>query len=293
MKKLFLLLLIVPFYFVSCSDDDDISNKDIKLFVSNESDFISVYLQGDGIVIDWGDGETETTENLKKPTLFSHRYEKAGNYTVSISTDELVVFSVDAYTVDNIDWGHSSLLDSLSISHLDVKSFDTRKYPNLRFLSIFNSPELTSLDLNAAARLKTLVVTETSITNLDLSKNAKLTYLQCNKNKLQSLDLKGNLDLTYVYCKENEISSIDISKNQKLGWLICDNNKLESLDLSNNPLIGVINVTYCNFSTDALNSMFTSLPKDGNARGVYVANNPGSLTCDPSIASAKGWIVNK
>jgi hypothetical protein len=44
-------------------------------------------------------------------------------------------------------------------------------------------------------------------------------------------------------------------------------------------------------TTEVINDLFTQLPPTNKTATLYVANNPGSATCDPSIATAKGYTV--
>lgn len=46
----------------------------------------------------------------------------------------------------------------------------------------------------------------------------------------------------------------------------------------------------CNLNTTEIDALFTSLG-DGTGETVTVTNNPGSATCDPTIATAKNWTV--
>jgi hypothetical protein len=46
-----------------------------------------------------------------------------------------------------------------------------------------------------------------------------------------------------------------------------------------------------NFSNTEINKIFTALPSTLKTATINVANNPGTLTCDPSIATSKGYIV--
>jgi len=59
-----------------------------------------------------------------------------------------------------------------------------------------------------------------------------------------------------------------VSKNTKLQELGCWKNQL---------------------STAALNALFGTLHSNGGT--LYINENPGSATCDRSIATNKGWIV--
>lgn len=49
----------------------------------------------------------------------------------------------------------------------------------------------------------------------------------------------------------------------------------------------------CNFTAATLNQFFTDLPAITNGRTatINVTNNPGTATCNPSIATAKGYTI--
>jgi hypothetical protein len=52
-----------------------------------------------------------------------------------------------------------------------------------------------------------------------------------------------------------------------------------------------IYIGFNQFSSTALNNFFTDLPATIKTVTIYAANNPGSATCTPAIATAKGYTV--
>ncbi len=120
-----------------------------------------------------------------------------------------------------------------------------------------------------------------NITSLNVSKCPALTILDCGGNNLTSLDISKNTALTWLYCSYNNLTSLDVSKNTALTRLNCGSNKLTS---------------------SALNQIFRDLPQgktwtEGHGRteqsSIFIYDNPGSNTCEKSIAENKGWGVNK
>ena len=87
-----------------------------------------------------------------------------------------------------------------------------------------------------------------------------------NKNP-HIVTIKGNIKR--LNCVYNNLTSLDVSKNTELTWLYCDEN---------------------NFSASALNQIFRDLPQVTSGT-IYMGSNPGSNTCDKSIAKNKGWIT--
>lgn len=68
-----------------------------------------------------------------------------------------------------------------------------------------------------------------------------------------------------------------------------------SLSSAHTYLVTGVNVTISfasnRFSAAALNTIFTNLSGTGGGKTVTVTSNPGSATCNPAIATAKGWTV--
>ncbi len=51
-----------------------------------------------------------------------------------------------------------------------------------------------------------------------------------------------------------------------------------------------VDVSYCSMDTNALNTLFYDLPVV-SGKTIKITGNPGSSTCDTSIATNKGWTV--
>ncbi|MDE7074636.1 MAG: leucine-rich repeat domain-containing protein, partial [Odoribacter sp.] len=80
--------------------------------------------------------------------------------------------------------------------------------------------------------------------------------------------LSGCTSLTHLNCGNNNLTSLDVSKNTALTRLYCYSN---------------------NLSATALNKIFNDLPQ--RTSELNISYNPGSNTCDTSIAKNKGWGV--
>lgn len=123
---------------------------------------------------------------------------------------------------------------------------------------------------------------------LDISKNIALTEIDCSDNSLTALDVSKNTSLVKLYCGRNALTSLNVSKNTALTELNCERNALTSLNVSKNSKLNKLDCSHNNLSTEALNSLFKSLPITENGY-IDFYNNPGSDTCDRSIYKAKGW----
>ncbi|MDE7074334.1 MAG: hypothetical protein K2O69_04700 [Odoribacter sp.] len=121
--------------------------------------------------------------------------------------------------------------------------------------------------------------------------------LNSNNNDLTLLDVSRCTALTRLWCYSNNLTSLDVSKNTALTLLNCNNNNLTSLDVSKNTaLTEELVCSYNNLSATVLNKIFNDLPQGkydeyGLPARIHIYYNPGSETCDTSIAENKGWTV--
>ena len=283
MKKLFYLLMVAlcATMFSACSDDDDkdpmneeeeggegVITMVAEWYYTGEMVAFS-FNEGDIITIDWGDGtiqeyktvlneyydEEEEPETIRYGTdWFEHEYSNANPHTITIKGN-----------ISGVDCATSNLF-----------SLDVSKCTKLTYL--FCGGNLTSLDVSKNTALTYLAcINNSNLTSLDVSKCTKLTYLRCENNNLSSLDVSKCTKLTYLGCDQNGLTSLDVSKCTELTELRCYNNKLTS---------------------SALNKIFGDLPQ-GKEFDIYpyqsritIGGNPGTDTCDRSIAENKGWKVS-
>ncbi len=93
------------------------------------------------------------------------------------------------------------------------------------------------------------------------------------------------------YTSNLQVDDIDIRSCSDLRSISSVNGNLGALDASNCEYIRTIEIDRNNFSAEALNNLFKSLPQheEGYQASLYISNNPGAETCDKSIAENKGW----
>ena len=136
-----------------------------------------------------------------------------------------------------------------------------------------------------------LYCSEIGLTNLDISRSPALKILKCNDNQLTSLDVTKNTMLIELNCTNNQLTSLNVNNNLVLAELFCGRNLLTSLDVTKNIAMTEYLSVYANqLSTEALNVLFSALPY-GNNGTIFIMDNPGTNTCDQSIATGKEWIV--
>lgn len=128
-----------------------------------------------------------------------------------------------------------------------------------------------------------------------------VTWLDCGRNQLTTLDVCGCTALGSLECYSNKLTSLDVSENIALTELHCGGNELTSLDVSKNIALTVLKCYSNQLTSKVLNKIFTDLPKgklledsDYDQSFIDMSYNPGSETCNKSIAENKGWnVVNR
>jgi hypothetical protein len=158
--------------------------------------------------------------------------------------------------------------------------------------------QITSLDISKNSELKSLFCGRTSLTSLDISNNTALKHFNCSNTQITNLIVGKNTMLETMYFLSNKVTNLDVSNFTALGNLTCDYNPLTGLDVSNNGNLFILSCMGNQLSEDALNALFNTLHSNADIgkgaekeKVIIIRNNPGTATCDRSIAEKKGWKV--
>ena len=216
-----------------------------------------------------GENENGTTPISKGITMTAQgniiKFQMLGSGTVTVNWGDGASEPYTLSTTVATDCGHSYTASSsrtVTISGNNITGLNCNGY---------QSNQLTSLDVSKNLALTILWCEDNLLTSLDVSKNVALTEFWCRTNLLSNLDVSKNVNLIELRVSENLLLNLDVSKNVKLAELMCDENRL---------------------TDTALNNLFETLhDKTISGKIIYVNNNPGSATCDVSIAENKGWQV--
>jgi len=243
---------------------------------------------GNGVAtIDWGDGSPVETMTLvpleegydREPDHngdVSHSYAQLAEYTIKITGENIMMLWCDELNITNLELNVTALT-----------SF------------ICSQNQIKTLDVSKNTKLKRLVCSDNELTALDVSKIPALQDLVCNANQLTKLDVSKNPALETLWCGGNQLTKLDVSKNPELTYLECYDNQLTSLDLSKNTKLSEINCYGCQLSVNALNTLLQSLHSNSvynygeEDKTISIGNNPGTKTCNRSIAQKKGWRIEE
>ncbi|MDR0619611.1 MAG: hypothetical protein LBG17_06915 [Bacteroidales bacterium] len=294
------------------------STKGTIVFRVNGEDLVAFEINADAkdVTVDWGDGIISNAPNRSDDKWSSYRHENSNisNYTITISGTGITSFVSDEYSysfysgdygasVTFLDVSECASLQYLSLA-ADMGLLDVSKCTALTYLEILG--KLSSLNVSKCTMLDTLLIDSYSryhseedygLNSLDVSECTKLTYLDVQSNSLNSLNVSKCTALTYLDVMSDELSSLDVSKCTALTYLSLfgyDNyGNLSSLDVSKCTELTYLHIGGNEFTASSLNALFGTLPTriDSDNAVCYVYNNPGSSTCDRSIAENKGWSI--
>ena len=119
------------------------------------------------------------------------------------------------------------------------------KFTNVTDIDIAYCYELTTLDLHANTKIRTLNLDYTGVTALNVSSCTELKILNCQRNELTSLDLSSNIKLTELSCFYNNLTTLDLHTNTSLVKAWCSSNNLTKLNITGDTALCIL---YCSFN---------------------------------------------
>ena len=212
----------------------------------------------------------------------------------------LTLLRCNGNQLTSMDVSKNTALTQLICGTNPLTNLDVSKNKALTILGCWKN-QLSNLDVSKNTALIHLECDVNQLTNLDVSKNTALTYFDCGVNQLINLDVSKNTALTEFHCYDNLLTSLDVSKNTALTYLDCKNNQLTSLDVSKNTVLTYLLCWGNQFTAAGLNTLFGTLHNNTVPpqyegfipKLLYIGNNPGTGSCNTSIAESKGWTVDK
>ena len=173
-----------------------------------------------------------------------------------------------------------NMFTNANLANMDVCAFDYSGFTNTENMfngafggdgRIFNKSIAACTNISGMFRANQ-IFGEVHLTNA--GNNTSLNYLIHNSSvRVLTIDNCANVTTTVGFV-------IDYGQLQALEWL-----ELHGLRVG-------INLSLLPLSADALNNFFTSLGTANRTQYITVTGCIGAATCDTSIATAKGYIVN-
>ena len=234
--------------------------------------------------------------------------------SLNVSNTELISFGINNSTMGSITVSGNAMLRNVYLQRSQITNvvmrdnavltnFDCRwnQFTDLMIsgntmLTYFNfgGNQLVNMNLSDAA-MSGLNFRNNQITNLVINYNDALENIICYGTQLTSLDVSNNPALSTLDCCDNQLESLNVSNNIALSILSCYSNRLTSLDLNDNIALTLLICSNNQFSAEALNALFGTLHDNAanmENKRIDIRLNPGTNTCDQSIVTKKGWIVD-
>ena len=263
---------------------------------------VLIYLGGyEEATIDWGDGKRETFILTGSGINDEFRHDYSKNTTtkiISIVGVNILLLNCENNQITSLDVSKYTKLRNLICSINKLTSLDISKNTALTILNCYYN-QLISLDVSNNTALRSLNCMINQIMNLDVSNNSALTFLDCYYNRLTYLDVSKNTVLKWFGCGANQLTNLDVNNNTELTHFDCQYNQLTSLDVSNNinladndDNLAALNCFNNKMDAASLNSLFGTLHSNLGNKTILIGNNPGTTTCNKSVAEGKGWTVD-
>jgi hypothetical protein len=227
-----------------------------------------------------------------------------GVVDVSDGTD-VTSISLNGADFRNVDWTTLRSLHSISAGNATWDATPRLEYCPLQSLFAVGS-NIVDLDFGVQPSLTVVYMpSSTLLKSINVSGCSALNTLSISQALFQTLDLKNLSALSNAYVGDcPNLHTIDISGCALLGRGDFRNNALTTVYAKGcspsagkykyKPIAG-LNLDNNLLSATAINNLFDDLdPADPVFYQVpllIVSNNPGSATCDPTIATAKGYVV--
>jgi hypothetical protein len=229
----------------------------------------------------------DVSRNTSLAELYCNNNPRLGSLDLSGFTS-LTILNCSSCSLEKLDLTRCTRLVDLRCINNNLESIDLSRCTALTYLDV-DGNNLSALNLLANRELRGLICDNNRLHELNLSACTALTSLDCFNNSLTGLDLSRNGRLIYLSCDGNALTALDISNNGALESLVCNGNVLEEITIGEaNRSLRYLHCSANLLSTAALNAMFEALPPSGT---IAIYANPGTKTCDVSIAKEKNWIV--
>ena len=231
---------------------------------------VTIGIQGTGATtIDWGDGSSPETS--PDPQSNTHIYSGTPLRTITIIGENITQVNCSNMGVQSLTLNNNNTLNTI----------------------ICSGNQITVLDVHECSALMLLYCNDNQIMSLNVQGCSGLTELWCYDNRLTSLDVSDCDALIKLWCQRNLLSTLNMGRCAALINIDCDYNQLISINVSASVLLTSLRCTHNLLQAPALNALFESLHRNSISTGknVFIGNNPGSGSCNRSIATRKGWVI--
>ena len=194
---------------------------------------------------------------------------------------------------------HSCLaLQSVTLPNLSALTNATNMFYYCLALQSVTLPNLSALTNATSMFHSCLALQSVTLTSLSALTNAANMFLYCyalQSVTLTSLSALTNAANMFLYCLALQSVTLpslpSLTNTSGMFGTDTEASCLRSLRRLVCPTTVSLKVSYGALQAQELNALFASLLNASGAQTIDVRNQPGSATCDTSIATAKGYTV--
>jgi len=246
----------IPYGTAFLTFDTDEENEEVSILLLSTTGYVAIQWWDNSVVI-YGSGDNSNG-------FYCNKSIPTGINAWSSSSPEKHVYI----------WPASSSGDASYSGELTGISVDSANYADISLLyNIYHGAVFTNGDMK----------------RIDISSLKNTLVLGMENCNLDYIDLSNLESISQAIFNHNNITNLKIPSNSYMYYLLCYQCGLISISAPGCSFEAGVDIRDNNLSYSALNLFFTDL-SSGDAT-IYVADNPGSLTCDTSIATEKGYTV--
>jgi surface protein len=181
-----------------------------------------------------------------------------------------------------------------------VPLFNTTSVTNMSgmFYSCWALTEVPEFNISSVTNISYMFSDCTALTTAPDFDTSSVIIMQGMFMACRNLDTVLNYNISSVNDMSNmfyscnkltEVPEFDVSSVTNMSYIFYNCPSLQTARLNGTQLN--INYSYCYLSASALNDIFNGLATVDPARNIDITANPGTATCNISIATSKGWTV--
>lgn len=121
-----------------------------------------------------------------------------------------------------------TFVDTFGIYNLDINSFI-----NLKYFTLYGTPNITTLDFSNQTNLEYLHMTATSVSSFDLSNCVSLIEFSQYWSSLTFLDVSNSTGLEQLRIESAVLSELDLSNNPNLELFLVEGVNIDYLNIKN------------------------------------------------------------
>lgn len=202
----------------------------------------------------------------------------------------------------SLEYADSMFNGCVTLRDIPLLNLSNMKSATFMFRGCENLYTVPSLDLSSLEQAWGMFSGCTGLTStptLDLSSCTSIQnmFYGCHsiiEIHLLNTSLVTNFQYAFTGCVLLQtLDTLDFSSATNLDYMLLFTESLQNFTMVQDSLtISGLTFNKTDFSNTTLNSIFTALPTVTGSQNIIHRLNPGSATCDETIATAKGWTVN-